>query len=85
MRLVVEFVEGRAVSVVFPDVIEVKIAETAPPMHQQQDSAFKAARLENGIEVLVPQFVKTGDMIRLDLQTMKYMDRVKSETKAKTT
>jgi hypothetical protein len=29
------------------------------------------------VEVMVPQFIKTGDMIRLDLQTMKYMDRVK--------
>ena len=52
-------------------------------MHQQQDSAFKPARLANGIEVMVPQFVKDGDVIRLDLQTMKYMDRVKTEARAK--
>ena len=36
-------------------------------MHQQQDNNFKPARLANGIEVMVPQFVKTGDVIRLDL------------------
>jgi len=83
MRLPVEFVEGRPVSVSFPDMLEVKIADTAPPTHQQQDSTFKPAKLENGIEVMVPQFVKTRDVIRLDLQTMKYMDRVKTDAKAK--
>ena len=83
MRVSVEFVEGRPIGVLFPDTLEVKIADTAPPMHQQQDGIFKTATLENGIEVMVPQFVKTGDVIRLDLQTMKYMDRVKAESKAK--
>jgi elongation factor P len=83
MILGVEFVEGRPVSVLFPDILEVKIADTAPPTHQQQDSASKTAKLENGVEVMVPQFVKSGDVIRLDLQTMKYMERVKADAKAK--
>jgi elongation factor P len=74
----VDFVEGRPVSVLFPDVLEVRIADTAPPLHQQQDSTFKPAKLANGVEVMVPQFIKTGDAIRLDLRTLKYMDRVKS-------
>jgi elongation factor P len=81
MRVSVEFVEGRPVGVFFPDALEVKIADTAPPTHQQQDSPFKPAELENGVEVMVPQFVKTGDVIRLDMQTLKYMDRVKVESK----
>ena len=83
MRLGVEFAEGRPVGVLFPDVLEVKIADTAPPTHQQADSAFKAARLPNGVEVMVPQFVKTGDLIRLDLQNLRYMDRAKAEAKGK--
>ena len=33
MSLPVEFVEGRAVSVVFPDILEVSIADTAPPLN----------------------------------------------------
>jgi len=71
------------VGVLFPDVLEVRIADTAPAMHQQADSAFKPARLPNGLEVMVPQFVKTGDMIRLDLQNMRYMDRAKAEAKGR--
>ena len=77
MRLGVQFVDGRPIAVLFPDVLEVKIADTAPPTRQQADSAFKTAKLDNGAEVMVPQFVKTGDVIRLDVQTMRYMDRAK--------
>jgi elongation factor P len=78
MRLAVEFVAGRPISVLFPDVLEVKIAATAPPAHQQQDTNFKTATLDNGVEVLVPQFVKTGDTIRLDIENLRYMDRAKA-------
>ncbi len=76
MRLGVEFLEDRAVGVLFPDVIEARIAETAPPLHQQQDTNFKPAKLENGVEILVPQFIKTGDTVRIALDTLRYMDRV---------
>jgi elongation factor P len=83
MKLGVEFVSGRPVHVLVPDVIEVLIADTAPATRQQADSAFKPAKLANGIEVMVPQFIKAGDMIRLDLETMKYMDRVRPDAKPK--
>jgi len=83
MSVTVEFVEGVAVNVVFPDIVEIRIADTAPPAHQQQDSTLKTAKLENGVPVMVPQFVRAGDVIRLDLQTMKYMDRVKAKNAAK--
>jgi elongation factor P len=83
MKLGVEFVEGRPVGVLFPEVLEVKIADTAPPTHQQADSAFKPAKLPNGVEVMVPQFVKTGDLIRLGCESLKYMDRARAEAKGK--
>lgn len=79
MKVGVEFVEGRPVRVLFPDFVQVRVADTAPPIHQQQESTLKPARLENDVSVMVPLFVKTGDVIRLDLHAMKYMDRVKTE------
>lgn len=78
MRVMVEFLGERAVSVQMPDFLEVRIADTAPPIHATNDSTWKPARLENGVEVMVPQFIKSGDSIRLDMATLKYMDRVKS-------
>jgi len=75
MQLPVEFVEGRPVSVVLPDFVEVTIDDTAPPFHGQADTTWKPARLGNGVEVMVPPFVQSGDAIRLNLATLKYMDR----------
>ena len=77
MKLAVEFVEGRPVNVVMPDILEGRVADTAPASHQQQDSNFKPAKLENGVEVMVPQFVRTGDLVRVDVVGLKYVDRVR--------
>jgi elongation factor P len=77
-RVSVEFVEGTPVNVVFPDFVEARVAHTTPPVHQQQDNTWKQAVLENGIEVMVPQFIKIGDLIRLDVQNLKYVDRARA-------
>jgi elongation factor P len=82
MRVQIEFVEGSPVNVVLPDVLEVRVEETAPPSHQQVDSVWKPARLTNGAEIMVPQFIKTGEVLRLDVANMKYMDRAKTAAKA---
>jgi len=81
MRAAVEFVEDQPVSVLFPEILEVRVADTAPAVHQQQESVRKPARLDNGAEVMVPQFIKVGDLIRLDLANLKYIDRAKGATK----
>lgn len=78
MRVVVEFLGDRAVTVLMPDFLEVRIRDTAPPVHATGDSNWKTARLDNGVEVMVPQFIKPGDFIRLDIANLKYMDRVKA-------
>jgi len=77
MRVPVEFVEGQPVSVSFPDMIEMRVADTAPPVHQQQDNTWKPARLDNGVEIMVPQFIKAGDVVRLETQHLKYVERAK--------
>lgn len=77
MRVTVQFALGKPVSVQFPDFLEVRVADTTPPIHNQQDSTRKEAKLENGLVIMAPQFIKTGDLIRLDVQKMQYMDRVK--------
>ncbi len=79
MQMPVEFVEGQAVSVVFPEFVEVRIADTPPPLHGQTESTWKLALLTNGVQVGVPPFVKNGDTIRLNLSEMKYMDRAKAK------
>jgi elongation factor P len=83
MTLPVEFADGSPVSVLFPDIVEVRIAETAAAAHQQAAGTLKSAKVANGIEILVPQFIKEGDTIRLDARTFKYVERAHPEAKAK--
>jgi elongation factor P len=80
MQIPIEFVQGRPISAIFPDFVDIKIAETAPPAHGQTDSTWKAARLVNDVRIMVPQFVKSGDTIRLSLSDLKYMDRTKAKS-----
>jgi len=70
MVLTVEFVESQPISVQFPDIMEARVGETAPPAHGQQDNTWKTAKLENGLG--------TGDMIRIDISNLRYVDRAKS-------
>jgi len=81
VRLPVETIGERAIGVVFPESVDLRIASTAQPMHQRETSAMKKAVLENGMEVLVPLFIKQGELIRIEVATGKYLERVKEPGK----
>lgn len=81
MRIPVEFFEGKPVTIIFPDFVELKVTTTAQPVHTQQDNVMKPATLENGLEILVPQFVKPGENVRVEVQTGKYLERVRHDEK----
>jgi elongation factor P len=81
MRLPVETVGEQVTSVVFPEIVELRVASTAQPMHQRETSALKKAVLENGSEVQVPLFIKEGELIRIEVATGKYLERVKEAGK----
>jgi elongation factor P len=81
MKVNVEFFEGNPISVVLPGMMEVKVVETAPPVHSGQDNTWKEARLENGVQIRVPLFIAPGEIVRVDLRTGRYMERVRIERK----
>jgi elongation factor P len=81
MELPVEFFEGRPISIVFPDVMESRVEHTAPAAHSQQDSAWKEATLDNGVVIRVPLFISPGELVRMDVRTLRYIERAKSERK----
>lgn len=76
----VELYEGRPVSIALPPVMEVRVESTSQPVHQQQDNTYKSAVLENGLELMVPQFIKPGEIVRVEVATGKYLDRVRADT-----
>lgn len=76
MKISVEMLGEEAISVQFPRIVELKVGSTGSGIRDGQDNTMKPATLENGIEILVPQFVETGDKIRVDTEKVKYVDRV---------
>jgi elongation factor P len=81
MALPVEFFEGEPISVVFPDIVEARVETTAPPVHAQQDSAWKEATLENGLAIHVPLFIAPGETVRVEVRTGRYVERARTEKK----
>ena len=75
--LKIEFYQGAPVDVLIPKTVDIKVSTTGPGIKGETDSAYKSATLENGLEINVPQFIKTGDTIRLEVETKKYLERVK--------
>ena len=75
-EVTVTFVEEKAVSVEIP--ASVTLTVTDAPEGVRGDSANnvqKAITLETGITVQAPLFIKTGEKIRIDTRTGKYMER----------
>lgn len=78
MVLPVEFHEDRPIGVVFPDIVEVRVAETAPPAHGTGiENVWKEAKLENGLTIQVPPFIAAGEWIRVDVEAGTYIERAK--------
>lgn len=72
----VTFVEEKAVSVELPSSVVLKVSDA--PEGVRGDSANnvqKAVTLETGITVQAPLFIKTGEKIKIDTRTGKYMER----------
>jgi elongation factor P len=73
---VITFVEEKAVSIEIPS--SVVLTVTDAPDGVRGDSANnvqKAIILETGITVQAPLFIKTGEKIKVDTRTGKYMER----------
>ncbi|HUI82599.1 MAG TPA: translation elongation factor P, partial [Candidatus Binatia bacterium] len=78
MQIPVEFSGEQPISIVFPDIVDARVADTAPVAHAQQDSTLKEATLENGVVIRVPLFIAPGEMVRVDVRTLRYVERAKS-------
>ena len=60
-----------------PNQVECKIETTdAAIKGQTAASSYKPAILENGINLLVPPFVESGDKIIVDTRTIEYIKKI---------
>ncbi len=78
MKIVAEFFEGRPIGVQMPSALVLEVVDTTPVMKTATKTAStKPAVLSNGITVNVPEFIKTGERIRVNPETGEYLDRAK--------
>lgn len=76
MKVTVEMLGEEALTVQFPKTVELRVTSTGPGIRGGQDTTMKPATLENGMEIHVPQFVETGEVVRVDTDKARYVDRV---------
>lgn len=78
MKIQAEFYDGRPVAIRLPNSLTLEVVETSPVMKTATKTASqKPAKLENGVTVNVPEFVGTGDKIRVNPTTGEYQERAK--------
>ncbi len=73
----VEIFEGKAIDVLFPERIRLKVTSSPPGIKQHESTTSKQITLENDMLVDAPQFIEEGDIVEIDSHTGKYIDRVK--------
>jgi elongation factor P len=72
------FWNDRAMSVDLPPKVTMKVVECDPGVKGNSASNYlKSAKLENGLEVRVPLFIKVGEKIRVDTRSGDYIERAK--------
>jgi len=78
MEVDVQFYEDQALSVELPTTVELLIETTdASIKGQTASSSYKPATLENGINIMVPPFINSGDKIILDTRNLEYVKKIK--------
>jgi elongation factor P len=76
MIVTVESFEGRPLTISLPEQVTLAITETEPTVKgQTAASSYKPAILENGLRVMVPPFVGTGERIIVDTSESTYVRR----------
>lgn len=77
-KIKVEFFEGAPMGVELPSAVELTVVETTPELKGATASnSPKPAKLNTGVTVQVPPFIKEGDRIKVDPAKGVYLERAK--------
>ncbi|MBE0460822.1 MAG: elongation factor P [Candidatus Aminicenantes bacterium] len=76
----IELYEKKPIGVNPPITIDLKVIKTEPFLKgATQSASSKPATLETNITINVPQFIKEGDIVRIDTREDKYLERVQTK------
>jgi elongation factor P len=77
MEIEALYFQGRVVGIEVPTFVELQVTETAPSLRGATAAASpKPATLETGLQIRVPQYVNTGDRVKIDTRTDEFIERV---------
>ncbi len=76
MMVTVELYEEKPIGIRLPDQVTLEIVEADPVVKgQTAASSYKPAVLENGIRILVPPFIESGERVIVDTNELTYVSR----------
>ncbi len=76
MKVTVELYEEKPIGISLPDYVTLTIAEADPVVKgQTAASSYKPAVMENGVRVMVPPFISSGERIIVDTNEITYVRR----------
>jgi elongation factor P len=76
MMVTVELYDERPIGIALPDHVTLAIAEADPVVKgQTAASSYKPAILENGVRILVPPFISSGERVVVDTNELTYLRR----------
>jgi elongation factor P len=67
--------EGKLLDIVLPPSVPLQVVDTAPPIRGGSEATWKPAKLETGLEIMVPLFIAAGETVRVDTQERKYLGK----------
>lgn len=70
------FFEGKAISLDMPPSVILKVVEAEPAVKGDSVTNIqKTVKIESGLEIKVPLFIKEGDSLKIDTRTGAYIER----------
>ncbi|MBM3513559.1 MAG: elongation factor P [Alphaproteobacteria bacterium] len=78
MQVLVDFIEGKPVSVKLPQTVVLTVVEAdAVVKGQTASSSYKPGKLENGVKIMLPPFVTSGTRVVVNTEDGSYVERAK--------
>lgn len=69
-------IDGNMVAIEIPNALVFEIVETPPGIKSASASArTKTATLSNGVEIQIPEYLETGEMVRVNTETRKFISK----------
>ena len=76
MQVTIEFHEERPIGISLPETVVLEVMETEPTVkNQTASSSYKPAKASNGMRVMIPPFMGTGERIVVSTDTGEYLRR----------